>query len=330
MKVFYPGPGLIAVVLALWFSGINLSAAEQAERNNQELTFVYIHGFGGEKQSPQFCKNMREFLNRADDKSRVVNYRWDSVKVDPLRAGASWKNSQKRADQEAQRFRKEIIDHLESRHSPYVLVGFSVGSRVILRALENIDQPLSHLAGIYFLGSAMTRDTTLADSTALPKGMRIINYHSPLRDIVHSTAFNFISAMPAGGQVGFDDSAVFENRRVSCAHAYKGVGAHIDYSGLAGAIASLELYKRGIRIPGTTKFNVVMRVGEGSMWWNRILNVRVLLDKGPAIFEIEQHNMRPGYFRALRISAGGNRTRIARGENLHAILEKLGVECNGA
>ncbi len=329
MKVFYPGPCLIAVVLALWFSGINLSAAEPAKPNHKALTFVYIHGFGGEKRSPQFCKNMREFLNAAGDESRVVNYRWDSVKVDPLRAGASWKSSQKRADQEAQRFRKDIIDHLESRQSPYVLVGFSVGSRVILRAMEDIDYPLKNLAGIYFLGSAMTRDTTLADSAALPAGMKIINYHSPLRDTVHSAAFNFMSEIPAGGQVGFDDAAVFENRRVSCAHTHKGVGVHIDYSGLAGAIASLELYRRGVRIPGRTKFNVVTRVAEGSMWWNKILNVRVLLDKGPAIIEIEQHNMRPGYFRALRISAGGNRTRIVRGENLHAILEELGVECNG-
>lgn len=329
MKAFFPGYGFIAALLALCPSAINLAAAEPAKHNKQALTFVYIHGFGGEKKSPQFCKNMREFLNAAGDESRVVNYRWDSVKVDPLRAGASWKSSQKRADQEAPRFRKEIIDNLERGQSPYVLVGFSVGSRVILRALEDIDYPLNHLAGIYFLGSAMTRDTTLADSTALPEGMKIINYHSPLRDTVHSAAFNFISAIPAGGQVGFDDVTVFENRRVSCAHAHKGVGVHIDYSGLAGAIASIELYKRGIRIPGTTKFNVVMRVGEGSMWWNKILNVRVLLDKGPAVFEIEQHNMRPGYFRALRISDDGKRTRIARGENLHAILEELGVECNG-
>ena len=330
MKIPYLGPGFIATVLALCSHGMNLSAAKPAQPNNKALTFVYIHGFGGEKQSPQFCRNMREFLNRADDESRVVNYPWNSVKVDPLRAGASWESSQKRADQEAPRFRKDIIDHLESRHSPYVLVGFSVGSRVILRALEDIDYPLKNLAGIYFLGSAMTRDTTLGESTALPEGMKIINYHSPLRDTVHSVAFNFMSEVPAGGQVGFDDIAVFDNYRVSCAHAHKGVGVHIDYSGLAGAIASVELYKRGVRIPGTTKFNVITRVGEGSMWWNQILNVRVVLDKGPAIIEVEQHNMRHGYFRALRISENGKRTRIARGGNLHAILEELGVECNGA
>ena len=105
------------------------------------ITFVYIHGFGGEKQSPQFCDNMREFLAGADNQSRVVNYRWDSVKVNPLRAGASWQSSQKRADQEAGRFRRQIIDKLEGEQCHYVLVGFSVGSRVIMGALEGDINP---------------------------------------------------------------------------------------------------------------------------------------------------------------------------------------------
>ena len=219
--------------------------------------------------------------------------------MNPLRAGASWQSSQKRADQEAGRFRRQIIDKLEAEQCHYVLVGFSVGSRVIMGALEDIDVPLRNRCGVYFLGSAMTRDTTLADRSALPEGMRIINYHSPLRDTVHGAAFNFMSEIPAGGQVGFDDHAVFENRRVSCSHTHKGIGVHIDYSGLAGPIAALELYRRGFRIPGKTKFNIAMPVGEGSAWWNKILSVEAPRGGCRARFEIEQHNMRNGYFRAV-------------------------------
>ncbi|MCP4847253.1 MAG: DUF726 domain-containing protein [Verrucomicrobiaceae bacterium] len=320
----------VAVLLTLSCCGIQFSNAQPAGRaDDGMITFVYIHGFGGEKQSPQFCDNIREFIATTNNRSRVVNYRWDSIKVDPLRAGASWRSSQKRADKEAGRFRREIIDKLEAGQDPYVLVGFSVGSRVIMGALEDIDLPLRNLQGVYFLGSAMTRDTTLTDRSALPKGMRIINYHSPLRDTVHSAAFNFMSEIPAGGQVGFDDHAVFENRRVSCSHAHKGIGIHIDYSGLAEPIASLELYRTGVRIPGKTKLNIVMPVGEGSVWWNKVLSVEVLRGIGRGRFEIEQHNMRYGYFRAVRVGEDGKRTRVARGENLHAILEQLGIERPG-
>ncbi len=326
MKAPRAGSVFVTALLTLFFCGIKLSDAQPESRSDDGvITFVYIHGFGGEKEAPQFCDNMRGFLAGTNNRSRVVNYRWDSGKVDPLRAGASWQNSQKRADQEAGRFRREIINRLEEGQSPYVLIGFSVGSRVIMAALEDIDSPLRNLCGVYFLGSAMTRDSTLTDRAVLPSGMKIINYHSPLRDTVHSAAFNFMSEIPAGGQVGFDDHAVFENRRVSCSHAHKGIGVHIDYSGLAGAIASLELYRMGFRIPGKTKLNIAMPVGEGSVWWNKVLPVEVLRDNGPARFEIEQHNMRYGYFRALRISDEGKRTRVARGENLHAILEQLGV-----
>ena len=99
------------------------------------------------------------------------------------------------------------------------MVGFSVGSRVVLKSLGACESELKGLSGVYFLGSAMTKDTTLKHRVALPKGMKITNYHSPMRDMVHAMAFNFMSETPPGGQVGFDDEKVFENYPVSCAHA---------------------------------------------------------------------------------------------------------------
>ena len=316
----------MAATLILLFGSPVLCKAGSKDPDNASLTFVYIHGFGGEKQSPQFCANMQELLTSANNTSRVINYRWDSVKVDPLRAGASWVRSQQRADMEAKEFRRRIIDKLEGEKTPYVLVGFSVGSRVILEAIKSTGSPLEHVRGIYFLGSAMTKDTTLEQRSVLPRGMRIINYHSPVRDTVHSVAFNFMSSLPAGGQYGFDDDRVFENRRVSCSHAHKGVGVHIDYSGLAVAIAAMELYKIGVRIPGERKPNLVTRVGEGSLWWNKVLPVDVMWHNDRVRIEIEQHNVRHNYFRAVRVSTSGKRYRVARSENLHAILEHLGVE----
>ncbi len=72
----------------------------------------------------------------AEEKGRpaeVINYEWDSVRVDVLQAGASWIKAQEMADAEAPRFKREVIDRLERQGQSYVLVGFSVGSRVVLR-----------------------------------------------------------------------------------------------------------------------------------------------------------------------------------------------------
>ena len=37
----------------------------------------------------------------------------------------------------------------------------------------------------------------------------------------NQVAFNFMSASPAGGRVGFDDDEVFDNFAVACTHAHK-------------------------------------------------------------------------------------------------------------
>ena len=289
------------------------------------LTFVYVHGFGGEKADPQFCVNMREFLAEAKIPARVANYPWDSVEVDVLKAGASWRESERRADEESQRFASTVIDKYEQSQTPYVLVGFSVGSRVVLGALEARKGQLKSLQAVYFLGSAMARDTSLPKDV-LPPGMRITNYHSPLRDKVHKTAFSFMSGLPAGGEVGYDDDLVFENYAVSCTHAYKGVGVHIDYSQLAVAIGYIELFKKGIIIPGRLNFNLGSRVGEGDIWWNKVLQVSATVRGKRMPVVIEQSNMRADYFRALVIKKDGSRKRIARGRNLHAIFRFLKVD----
>jgi pimeloyl-ACP methyl ester carboxylesterase len=286
------------------------------------LVFVYVHGFGGAKKSPEFCENLQAFLDEEEVAAQVLNYEWDSVKVDPLKAGASWLKAQAMADEEASKFKLEVIDKLDAENREYVVVGFSVGSRVVLKALEESDKEWRGLRGVYFLGSAMTKDMTLERRSAMPEGMKITNYHSPKRDLVHRMAFNFMSEVSPGGQVGFDDVDVFENYPVSCAHAHKGVGVTIDYSGLAEAIAFLELHEAGLSIEGSTKLNWETPVMEGDYWWNRIHVVQV---DGIGAVELEQHTMRPGYYRALRVDGEGKRTRIARGENLHAILRELGV-----
>ena len=58
--------------------------------------------------------------------------------MDPLQAGASWIKAQKNADAEVPKFKREVIDKLERGGRPYVIVAFSVGSRVVLGSLESL------------------------------------------------------------------------------------------------------------------------------------------------------------------------------------------------
>lgn len=322
------GPGLVAAGLVF---GASLLAGVCCARDEgrstplkEKLVFVYLHGFGGVKKNPRFCVNLREFLAKVDCDCEVRNYEWDSVDIKVAKAGANWLEAEKKADAEAKAFKSSVIDRLEMKNTPYVLVGFSIGSRVILRALEESGGNLRMLRGVYFLGAAMTRDTSI-DERCLPLGMKIINYHSPLRDSVHRIAFNFMEKIPAGGLVGFDNKDVFDNYAVSCTHAYKGVGPHIDYSQLAYAIGYIALLKERVFIPGGTAYNIATPVGKGEVWWNKILRMDCTIKEQPCTLEIEQFNLDLSYFRAIVVSSDGTRRRAARGNNLHAILNDLGV-----
>lgn len=300
-------------------------AGQEAPVQTNDLVFVYIHGFGGLKKRPRFCANLQEFLDDAELSNRIINYEWDSVRIEALQAGASWIEAQKRADEEGTRYHARIIEKLERERTPYVLVGFSIGSRVVLRALEESGGKLDHLRGVFFMGAAMTRDTTLKNAE-LPDDMKIFNYHSEKWDIVHQVAFAFMSHVAAGGMTGFADDKIFRNYAVSCTHTHKGVGVHIDYSQLAVAIAYISLYREGVVLEGDTGLNLPTPVGTGDYWWNKVWRVPCRIDGKLQTVEIEQNNMVAEYFRALRIDADGGRKRIARGDNLHAILEKLNAE----
>ena len=299
--------------------GVSAPAPVSAQK---PLTFVYVHGFGGAKADPVFCANLEAFLRKAGYDGVVLNHQWDSVAIEVLKAGAKWLEAQQRADAEAGKLRESVLMTLEKQRRPYVLVGFSVGSRVVLRALQEARGQLTMLRGVYFLGSAMTRDTTL-DRSCLPPGMKIINYHSEIRDRVHQIAFNFMAGKPAGGRVGFDDEEIFDNYPVSCSHVHKGSGTHIDYSQLADSIGYIALLREHVLVPGKVDYNLESAVTEGDVWWNKILRLDHEIDGVPCTLEIEQLNLNRDYFRAIAVFADGKRRRVARGGNLHAILNEL-------
>lgn len=284
-----------------------------------DLLFIYVHGFGENREVVPFEAKMREFLKPLPLRAAVVTYRWDRLDLDLTRIVHQWTQAKARADQAAVELRRDLTA-LEARRAPYVIIGYSLGARVVAEALKAAPARLGHLRGVYFLGAALPHDYTF-DAHALPAGMKIQSYYSSAFDEVLKIPFYNAEGMAAGGEVGFDDGQHVQNRRTVCTHVHKGGPLQRDYSNLAPVIGALTFYREGIFIKGApVKFNLAMGVMSGAAHWNDIID----FDAQPAPLLIQQ-NANTGHFRAVALGPDGKRTRLAWGTSLHELLREAGV-----
>jgi hypothetical protein len=306
------------------------TTSDPAEPSHNELSsslrLVFVHGFGGKEEQPPFVENLKRFAVGLEYPLTIETYSWDSVELDYSVAGYNWTIATQKALGEAARFKSDVLDKLERKRKPYVLVGYSLGARVIAEALDRRDRPLSFVRGIYFMGAAMGADFRLKRSV-LPPGMKVVNYHSPTYDQALKIGFYFMAGKRAGGEIGFEDDGTFVNYPVACTHENKGAGIHCDYSQLAVPVGYLCLRTQGVDMPGETRLNVRTRVGEGETWWNDIVTFAdVQLGEEKVTITIQQHKANADHFRAVsQASPDAPRYREAWGNNLHAILAELGL-----
>ncbi|MCZ6818104.1 MAG: hypothetical protein O7G31_01250 [Calditrichaeota bacterium] len=284
-----------------------------------ELVFVYVHGFGEADKTTTFESNVNAFFKPLKVNAHVFTYRWDWLDIDPRRIVRQWQESKKKAQQAAQPFMENIILQLEAKKIPYVIVAYSLGTRVVGDSLRFAKAPLQHLRGIYFLGSALSHTYTL-DTKFLPQDMKVVNYHSSHLDTVLKVSFYNAEGVKAGGEIGFKDTEGFENYRTGCTHIHKSGPIQRDYSSLASMIASLTFHKEKMFIPGKApEWNIEMPVGSGVLHWND-----VILFQNPQTLLIQQ-NANTKHYRAITINAEDKRTRKAWGIDLHPLLKELGL-----
>ena len=212
---------------------------------------------------------------------------------------------------------EEIVLPLEQAQTPYVLVSYSLGCRVVSQALTQMHQPLKQVLGVYFMGAAMTADSTVHQN-CLPEGAWISNYYSPHFDEALKFSYYNAEGAHAGGEVGFSDSTLFQNYRTCCTHVHKGGPLQRDYSNLAGAILEQSLLRAGIDLPGHKPgLNLVLPVFSGVMHWNDILAVR----HEDQTLLIQQH-VNTRHYRLVAVSAKGKRRRLGWSRSLGPLLEK--------
>lgn len=313
-------PGALLACIALVLLALRPAAARLPESlSPHDLLFIYVHGFCENKEVVPFEAKMRDFLKPLPINAAVATFRYDRVAFDLTRFVHQWTQAKARADQAALELRRDLAA-LESRRTPYVLVGYSLGARVVAGALCTSPARLAHLRGVYLLGAALPHDYRF-DARTLPAGMKIQSYFSSSFDEVLKIPFYNAEGKSAGGEVGFDDVSHVQNRRTVCTHVHKGGPLQRDYSNLAPVIGALALFREGVFIKGSpVKFNLALGVMSGSTHWNDVID----FDAKPHPLLIQQ-NAVTGHFRAVALGPGGDRTRLAWGASLHEVLREAGV-----
>ncbi len=309
---------LLAVVSVVIIDPSRVGAALPGGIEDNEIVFVYVHGFGEVRADPPFEVKMREFLEDVSVPAAVFNYRWDSERIDLTKVVHQWSQAKKKADRQARRFSEDVILPLEAAGIPYFIVGYSLGTRVVAESFTHIESPLEHLGGVYFLGAALPH-TYQPDTGALPEGMKVMSYYSPLFDQVLNISFYNAEGVEAGGKIGFDDQESFRQYRTACTHIHKGGPVQRDFSNLAPAIGYIAFFKSSIYLEGRSPyFNLGMPVASGELNWNDIVSFETVT---PPI--LIQQNVNTGHYRAVALREGGRRVRRAWGTNLHTILREL-------
>jgi hypothetical protein len=91
------------------------------------------------------------------------------------------------------------------------------------------------------------------------------------------------------------------------------------------AVGYRILYHEHVLVKGTTKWNIRFPVGKGDVWWNNVFIFDDCDLNGATVqIVIQQHSVNPDHYRAVSVS-GDDRYREAWGNNLHALLKKLGI-----
>ncbi len=314
----------LSVVIIAWITSLSAQDVREVTPliakpvlKKPDLVYIYIHGFLEHGATTDFEDEMRDFVRDWDNDLQVKTYRWDNEKLDPEKVVAQWTEAKEKVQAKAPDFLREVIQKYETEQTPYVLIGYSLGTRLVATALKQNSEPMEYLKGIYFLGSALPADYSF-EGISLPEGLRIQSYYSDKFDTVLKQIYYLAEGERAGGEIGFADTRILDNFRTACHHVHLGGPVKRDYSTLASAIGWMTLRNQGITRAASKKsvFQLEVPVGSGEIHWNEITQFR---DQKILI----EQNSNADFFRGVRIAPDGKRTSLGVSRNLHRLLDEL-------
>ena len=287
------------------------------------FNLLFVHGFGGKADKPDFYRQAENFRKKHDLRCTIKVFSWDSKKISLFNAGSKFSAALDEAQKMYDPFKTEI-DDLKKQKKSFYLVAHSLGCFIINNFLNKCDDSSRWCKGIIYLGAADDFKREVYN-TYLGDEQKIINYYSPKDDRVLGQLFVEKENTDAGGHVGFK-SDCFKNFRCSATHMRKGKGIHSDWSQMVSPILELLAYNHGKPIAGKENLNWVLSVGKGEDWWNNIIQLDNYDydDKKCSIWI--QHHKFEGHYR-LSVAAQGSerRKRMGWSKRLAPLLKKIGL-----
>jgi hypothetical protein len=151
-------------------------------QEKNQFKIIYIHGFGGKNNYPNQIRGITKLLETYQMPPQTVYvHPWDSEVITSLfKIPNHWEKAKEKLGQESKILKEKILE-IDRSGDPIYIIAFSLGTRLLLDTLSNLEAPLNNLAHIFLLGGATSNDYEL-DHIKIKNHTKIINYHSNKRD----------------------------------------------------------------------------------------------------------------------------------------------------
>ncbi len=279
-------------------------------KNYDTTTIIFVSGFNASRIGREFTPKLQKWFKQIPDfHVRIKNHGWKSREIrrgsyliDAIKVPGKWEKANKTALKEARRLSRRIKSY-EKKGKSYYLIGYSLGTKVILESLNKQKKRLKSLKGIYFLGTALPENSRLRNPRILPKNLKILNFYSPKYDSVLKSLTQTMIAGIKGFKI-----PLFQNLKTDASHSPR--DDECNFFNLANSIGYFIAYNEGYTIA-----NKQIKCDLSSTPRNRWNN---LIDLGESWIQQNACPESTNYFRI--VDKKGNRVR-SKDCNLHHLIK---------
>lgn len=277
-------------------------------KNYDITSIIFVSGFNASRIAREFTPKLQKWFKQIPDfHVRIKNHGWKSRQmrrgsylIDAIKVPEKWKKANKTALKEVRRLSRRIKSY-EKKGKSYYLIGYGLGTKVILESLKKQKKSLKNLKGIYFLGTTLARNSKLRNPRILPKGVKIINFYSPQYDSV-------LKSLPQSAGIKGFKMHYFQNLKTDASHSPRDDECH--FFNLANSIGYFIAYNEGYTIA-----NKQIKCDLSSTPRNRWNN---LIDLGTAWIQQNACPESTNYFRI--VDKKKNRV-LSKDCNLHHLIK---------
>ncbi|MFH1923374.1 MAG: hypothetical protein ABIP48_26215 [Planctomycetota bacterium] len=315
----------LALARVACFAAVLASTSFTPHVSAQDSTIIFVHGVGGPYEKCQFRDAMLGLFEGLGYHCGFEYYQWRSDTH-------QWNEAKALADRHGIVLLNDLILNLERRRQPYFLTAHSLGTQVVMNALASSPARLESLQAVYFMNAALPKIATLPNRGMLPhvdgQPLKIVSFSSPFMDNVLRAVWYAAEVEDAGGEVGFDDQTLFDNRGIQLTHG--------NYWRMADAIGFLCLYRRNVFVRGprdgvanlahNLQQNDVLKWSEIKAYGGVPTHLApISLPPGHAEVGVFQYYKEPGSYRTLWALPDGTRFWERESNNPHLLFHGLGM-----